>query len=64
MPIITALLISGRTPEKKAAFITAVTEAAVRSLEVPPDSVRVIIQEIPGEHFAVAGVTKKPLVPE
>lgn len=64
MPIITALLLSGRTPEKKAAFIKAVTDAAVTSLEVPPDSVRVIIQEIPPEHFAVAGVTKKPLVPE
>ncbi|HYG89254.1 MAG TPA: 2-hydroxymuconate tautomerase [Azospirillum sp.] len=63
MPLIDVTLIEGRSPEKKAAFMKAVTEAAVTTLGAPPESVRVILREVPGEHWAVGGVPKKPLVP-
>lgn len=59
MPIIQAFLLEGRSEEKKAAFIAAVTEAACVSLGAPRDSVRVIITEMPGENFGIAGESAK-----
>lgn len=63
MPIINVSLIAGRSPEKRAALIEGLTAAAELALEVPRDSIRVLLHEIPGEHFAVGGVPKKPLLP-
>lgn len=63
MPIIDVTILKGRPPEKRLALMQALTQAAVDSLGVPADSVRVMLREIPGEHFAVGGVPKKPLVP-
>lgn len=59
MPIIEVTLIEGRTPEKKVAMMKAVTDAVVETLGAPRESVRVIIYEVPPEHFAVGGVPKK-----
>lgn len=58
MPIINVTLIEGRTPEKKAALIKELTDAAVRAVDAPIESVRVIINEVPREHFGVAGKSK------
>jgi len=58
MPILDVTLLAGRTPEKKNALIRELTDAAVRALDVPPQSVRVLLREIDHEHFAVGGVTK------
>ncbi|KUR76761.1 2-hydroxymuconate tautomerase family protein [Novosphingobium sp. Fuku2-ISO-50] len=55
MPIIQAWLLEGRDAETKEKFIAAVTEAAVTSLKAPRESVRVIITEMPGTHFGIAG---------
>lgn len=63
MPIIDVTIIAGRPPEKRLALIEGLTKAAVEALDVPPEGVRVLLREIPGEHFAVGGVPKKPLVP-
>lgn len=63
MPIVELTLIEGRTHQQKAAAVKAVTNALVESLGAPAESVRVIIREIPPEHFAVAGVLKKPPAP-
>ncbi len=57
MPIISVVLAEGRTSEKKSGFIRAITEAAVSSLGVRPEQVRVILNEMPLEHYAVGGVT-------
>lgn len=59
MPIIEVTLLEGRTFEKKASMMKAVTDAVVETLEVPRESVRVIIYEVPPEHFAVGGVPKR-----
>jgi len=58
MPIITAMILSGRTREQKRMLIQQVTQAAVTTLSVQPQQVRVIIQEIAPEHWGSGGVTK------
>lgn len=63
MPFIDVTMIEGRTPQQKDAFIKALTEAAITTLGTPREAVRVVLREVPGEHWAVGGVPKKPLVP-
>lgn len=58
MPIIEATIMEGRSSEKKAALISELTDGAVRALDAPIESVRVIIREVPPEHFGVAGKSK------
>lgn len=55
MPVIQAFLLEGRTPEQKEAFIAALTEAAHRTVGAPPESVRVIITEMPKTDFGIGG---------
>ena len=57
MPIINVTLIEGRAPEKLRDFITALTDAAVQSLDAPKESVRVILNEVPATNFAAGDVT-------
>ena len=59
MPIIQAFLLEGRSEEKKAAFIAAVTDAAVSSLGAPIESIRVIISEMPATDYGIAGKSFK-----
>lgn len=58
MPIITVNLLEGRDTARKRAFIREISEAAVRTLDVPLTAVRVIINEMSPEHFGVGGETK------
>jgi 4-oxalocrotonate tautomerase len=55
MPIAIIHLMEGRDDAKKARAIAAVTQALVESLEVKPESVRVILQEVPPAHWGIAG---------
>jgi 4-oxalocrotonate tautomerase len=57
MPIIQVNMLEGRTVEQKRAMVAAVTDAIVSSLAAPRESVRIIINELHSEHFAVAGMT-------
>lgn len=57
MPIISVVIGEGRTSERKRGFIRALTQAAVDTLGVRAEQVRVILNETPLEHYAVAGVT-------
>lgn len=58
MPIITVNLLTGRDVDRKRALVREITEAAVRTLDVPPGSVRVILNEVPPDHWGVGGETK------
>ena len=58
MPIIEVNMLEGRTVTQKRAMIVAITDGVVATLGVKPDTVRVLIREMPAEHFAVGGVTK------
>jgi len=58
MPIIRIELLQGRTSAVKAELVARVTDAVVTTLGVGPDQVRVLLYELPPEHWAVAGQTK------
>ncbi len=58
MPIIRIELLQGRSPAIKANLIARITDAAVTTLEVDPEQVRVLLYELPPEHWAVGGRTK------
>lgn len=57
MPIISVTIAEGRSVEKKRALIRALTNAAVESFEVRPEQVRIMLNELPLDHYAVAGIT-------
>ncbi len=59
MPIVNITLLTGRTAARKAALIRAVTDAVEGSLEVPRDSIRVLLHEVPPEHWGVGGEPRK-----
>lgn len=61
MPIILAKIIAGRPPEKLEHFIQAVTAAAATALDAPPESVRVLIEEVPKTHWGIGGKSAKIL---
>ena len=59
MPVAQINILEGRTDEQKEALIHEVTDAIVRSLDAPVESVRVIINEMPKQHFGIAGQSAK-----
>ncbi len=61
MPIANLQILQGREPTIKASLISAVTAAIVETLHVKPDSVRVILHEIPAEHWGIGGISAKEL---
>lgn len=61
MPLIQATIIAGRTQAQKDAFFEKVTAVAVETLGVKPEQVRVVINEVPAEHWAIGGVSKAVL---
>ena len=56
MPIIDVSLLEGRSAERKATLIR--TDVAERVLGVPRASIRVLLREVPPEHWGVGGVAK------
>jgi 4-oxalocrotonate tautomerase len=61
MPIANLMILEGRAPEIKQALIRAVTTSIVDTLKVKPESVRVILQEVPPEHWGIGGVSARDL---
>ena len=58
MPIITVQLLRGRAPELKRKLMQELAQAAVRTLGVPEESVRVILAEIEPAHWGIGMSTK------
>lgn len=58
MPFVEITMIEGRTPEKKRELLKRVTDAVEESIGAPRQSIRVVIREVPGEHWAVGGEPK------
>ena len=56
MPIIHVNMYEGRSLEQKKKLVVAMTDAVVKSLDVKPDAVRIILHDIPKQNIAVAGV--------
>jgi 4-oxalocrotonate tautomerase len=61
MPIANLMILEGRAAPLKQALIRAVTTAIVDTLKVKPESVRVIVQEVPAELWGIGGVSAKDL---
>ena len=61
MPIAQINIIEGRTDEQKEMLIREVSDAISHSLGAPLESVRVIINEMPKQHFGIGGTSAKVL---
>lgn len=55
MPIANIQMMEGRTAEQKDKLIRKVTDAIMESLDAPEGNVRVLINEIPKQHFGIGG---------
>jgi 4-oxalocrotonate tautomerase len=55
MPLVQISLIQGRDEQKLLNLLENVTEVVAQTLDSPRENVRVIIQEIPGERWGIAG---------
>ena len=58
MPIIEVHIAQGRSMDAKRQLFKGITNAAVESLGVRPEQVRIILREIDEGHFAVGGEPK------
>ena len=56
MPVVTIQMWSGRSPAQKKALVRAITDAMVEHAAAKPTNLHVIIQEVPAENWALAGV--------
>ena len=58
MPIISVQIVTGRTAEQKRALMKGLAAATVDALSVAEESVRVILTEVPPEHWGIGQTTK------
>ncbi len=61
MPILQVNLLEGRSDEQKEALIEELTAACVKALNVPKESVRVMLNEMPKQNFGIGGHSAKKL---
>lgn len=55
MPILRLEMHPGRTPEQKREFVREATRVTAEILKCPPESVDILIQEIPRDQWARNG---------
>ncbi|MCC8194524.1 MAG: tautomerase family protein [Deltaproteobacteria bacterium] len=58
MPVIHVSILEGRSVETKRAYFKALTDASVKCLGCRPESVSIVLSEMPFEHYARAGKMK------
>jgi len=63
MPLAQITMVEGRTKQQKKRLIEEVTDAIVRTIDAPKESIRVSIMEIPADNWGVGGVPKSELPP-
>ena len=56
MPVVTVQMWTGRSREQKRNLVRAITDAMVQHAGAKPTNLHVIIQEVPKENWALAGV--------
>ncbi len=57
MPLVEVTLAQGRTPEQVRAMIHAVHDAVLTTVNTRPEHIRVIVREVPRQHWATGDVT-------
>jgi 4-oxalocrotonate tautomerase len=55
MPYVTVKMLEGRTEEQKKALVEKVTAAVSETVDAPKEKIVVFIEEMPKNHYAVAG---------
>lgn len=61
MPIINVDMLEGRDDATRERLIAEITDAAVRALGAPRETVRVILHEVPKQNFGIGGISAKAL---
>lgn len=61
MPIIVAHILEGRPAELKTELIRNITETVAKTLDVPSESVRVIVSEMGKDDYGIGGKTAREL---
>ncbi|QKJ21688.1 2-hydroxymuconate tautomerase [Poseidonibacter lekithochrous] len=61
MPIAQINIIEGRSDEQKEKLIAKVTQAIHEAIDAPEANVRVIINEMPKQHFGIGGQSVKKM---
>tara|TARA_B100001063_G_scaffold225071_1_gene233616 strand:- start:162 stop:416 length:255 start_codon:yes stop_codon:yes gene_type:complete len=61
MPIATINIIEGRSDEQKEKLIEKVTQAIHEAIDAPKQNVRVILNEMPKQHFGIGGESVKKM---
>jgi 4-oxalocrotonate tautomerase len=61
MPLAIIHIMEGRDDAKKARAIEAVTQALVDTLDAKPETVRVVLLEVPKTQWGIGGKTAKQL---
>ena len=56
MPIIHVNMFEGRTLEQKRKLVSSMTEAVVKSLDIKPEAVRIVLHDLPKQNFGAGGV--------
>jgi 4-oxalocrotonate tautomerase len=56
MPIVTINMLKRKDKNKKKELIKNVTDAVTETLEIPAETVRVILNEMEDEHYGIAGL--------
>ncbi len=56
MPIIQVRMFEGRTIDQKRKLVASMTDAVVQSLDVKPEDVRIILDEMARHDYSIAGV--------
>jgi 4-oxalocrotonate tautomerase len=59
MPIAHLYILEGRDDERKERLIAEVTDAIHRAIDAPVESIRVLLVEMPKQHFGIAGQSAK-----
>ena len=58
MPIIHVHMLEGRTQDLKKKLVANMTDAVVKSLEVKPEDVRIILIDMAKSNYSIAGVLR------
>jgi 4-oxalocrotonate tautomerase len=57
MPIINISLVEGRSPEQIRAMIQAVSDAAVKTLDAPLETINIVVTEVAPSHWGAGKAT-------
>lgn len=58
MPILRVEMHPGRTSEQKRTYVSELTRVTVEVFQCPPESVEILLQEVPRDLWAKAGLLK------